>query len=210
MFMPIEPQRRYTRSTAAAVACLDAQFTQMRLKAKLGTRCATARRDALALMKITAAKNSRFVPDKLACFPDLAGWTVGCSCHEPQWIGRTGPHRTRLTNSQLKTATSTFYPTSACLHAPVGETDFIRQRIRCGSCKNVPLNPSPDPMSYKRSRATFEADLHAPYALFGTPLPDESDGRDDGSYLPLWKQDVRDDKGRRRLHGAFTGGWSAG
>ncbi|KAG6012311.1 hypothetical protein E4U54_007606 [Claviceps lovelessii] len=65
-------------------------------------------------------------------------------------------------------------------------------------------------MSYKRSRSTFEADVHAPYALFGTPLPDENDARDDGSYLPLWKQDVRDEKGRRRLHGAFTGGWSAG
>ncbi|OAA51646.1 DUF1604 domain protein [Metarhizium rileyi] len=65
-------------------------------------------------------------------------------------------------------------------------------------------------MSYKRSRSTFEADTHAPYAVFGTPLPDETDARDDGSYLPLWKQDVRDDKGRRRLHGAFTGGWSAG
>ncbi|KHN99061.1 DUF1604 domain protein [Metarhizium album ARSEF 1941] len=65
-------------------------------------------------------------------------------------------------------------------------------------------------MSYKRSRSTFEADLDAPYALFGTPLPHESDPRDHGSYLPLWKQDVRDEKGRRRLHGAFTGGWSAG
>ncbi|KAG5915867.1 hypothetical protein E4U42_007890 [Claviceps africana] len=65
-------------------------------------------------------------------------------------------------------------------------------------------------MSYKRSRSTFEADVHAPYALFGTPLPDENDARDDGSYLPLWKQDMRDEKGRRRLHGAFTGGWSAG
>ncbi|KAL6902726.1 hypothetical protein GGI43DRAFT_433534 [Trichoderma evansii] len=64
-------------------------------------------------------------------------------------------------------------------------------------------------MSYKRSRATFEADLHAPYAIFGTPLPEDGE-RDDGSYLPLWKQEVRDEKGRRRLHGAFTGGWSAG
>lgn len=64
-------------------------------------------------------------------------------------------------------------------------------------------------MSYKRTRATFEADLHAPYAIFGTPLPEDGE-RDDGSYLPLWKQEVRDEKGRRRLHGAFTGGWSAG
>ncbi|OAA62938.1 hypothetical protein ISF_04814 [Cordyceps fumosorosea ARSEF 2679] len=64
--------------------------------------------------------------------------------------------------------------------------------------------------TYKRSRATFESEQHAPYALFGTPLPDEIEGRDDGSYLPLWKQDVRDERGRKRLHGAFTGGWSAG
>lgn len=66
-------------------------------------------------------------------------------------------------------------------------------------------------MSYKRSRSTFETDSnHAPYALFGTPLPDEADSRDDGAYLPLWKQEVRDERGRKRLHGAFTGGWSAG
>lgn len=65
-------------------------------------------------------------------------------------------------------------------------------------------------MSNKRSRSTFEADLDAPYAVFGTPLPNEDDARDDGAYLPVWKQDVRDEKGRRRLHGAFTGGWSAG
>lgn len=66
------------------------------------------------------------------------------------------------------------------------------------------------PMSYKRSRATYEADLNAPFAVFGTPLPDEAEARDDGSYLPLWKQEVRDERGRKRLHGAFTGGWSAG
>lgn len=64
-------------------------------------------------------------------------------------------------------------------------------------------------MSYKRSRSTFEASGHAPYVLFGTPLPEESE-RDDNSYLPVWKQDVRDERGRKRLHGAFTGGWSAG
>lgn len=64
-------------------------------------------------------------------------------------------------------------------------------------------------MSYKRSRSTFEAGGHAPFALFGTPLPEESE-RDENSYLPVWKQDVRDERGRKRLHGAFTGGWSAG
>ncbi|KAL0469422.1 hypothetical protein QR685DRAFT_526422 [Neurospora intermedia] len=69
-------------------------------------------------------------------------------------------------------------------------------------------------MSYKRSRATFEADLTAqqsPYVFFGTPLPPrDPEVRDDGSYVPIWKQEVRDERGRKRLHGAFTGGFSAG
>jgi G patch domain-containing protein 1 len=65
-------------------------------------------------------------------------------------------------------------------------------------------------MSYKRSRSTYEEHQPAPYALFGTPLPDEHEARDDGSYVPVWKQEVRDERGRKRLHGAFTGGFSAG
>ena len=69
-------------------------------------------------------------------------------------------------------------------------------------------------MAYKRSRATFEADLQAqqsPYAIYGTPLPPlDPDTRDDGSYVPVWKQEVTDEQGRKRLHGAFTGGFSAG
>ncbi|KAH9907344.1 DUF1604-domain-containing protein [Xylariomycetidae sp. FL2044] len=69
-------------------------------------------------------------------------------------------------------------------------------------------------MSYKRSRATFEADLQAqqsPFVLYGTALPPaDSEVRDDGSYVPVWKQEVRDERGRKRLHGAFTGGFSAG
>ena len=69
-------------------------------------------------------------------------------------------------------------------------------------------------MASKRSRATFEADLQAqqsPFVVYGTPLPplDESI-RDDGSYVPIWKQQVTDEQGRKRLHGAFTGGFSAG
>ncbi|GKT65878.1 G-patch domain-containing protein 1 [Colletotrichum tofieldiae] len=66
----------------------------------------------------------------------------------------------------------------------------------------------------KRSHATFEADLNdqaAAHVAFGTPLPPlDPDVRDDGSYVPVHKQEVRDERGRRRLHGAFTGGWSAG
>lgn len=69
-------------------------------------------------------------------------------------------------------------------------------------------------MAYKRPRAAYESDgppLHAPYALYGTPLPAyDPEARDDGSYVPVWKQEVTDERGRKRLHGAFTGGFSAG
>ncbi|EDN03939.1 conserved hypothetical protein [Histoplasma mississippiense (nom. inval.)] len=67
-------------------------------------------------------------------------------------------------------------------------------------------------MATKRSRATFEYEhFHAPYAIYGTPLPPlDPEVRDDDSYIPVWKQEVRDDQGRKRLHGAFTGGFSAG
>jgi len=71
-----------------------------------------------------------------------------------------------------------------------------------------------DDMAVKRSRATYEADLRkeqSPFAAFGTPLPPrDPDVRDDGSYVPVWKQEVRDERGLKRLHGAFTGGFSAG
>ncbi|KAK1637132.1 hypothetical protein BDP81DRAFT_318306 [Colletotrichum phormii] len=66
----------------------------------------------------------------------------------------------------------------------------------------------------KRSHAIYEADLHdeaAAHVAFGTPLPPlDPEVRDDGAYVPVHKQEVRDEHGRRRLHGAFTGGWSAG
>ncbi|OHE94526.1 hypothetical protein CORC01_10159 [Colletotrichum orchidophilum] len=66
----------------------------------------------------------------------------------------------------------------------------------------------------KRSHAIYETDFHdeaTVHVAFGTPLPPlDPDVRDDGSYVPVHKQEVRDEHGRRRLHGAFTGGWSAG
>ncbi|KAJ8607291.1 hypothetical protein MRB53_040389 [Persea americana] len=69
-------------------------------------------------------------------------------------------------------------------------------------------------MSYKRPRSAFEADLQSaqsPYVIYGTPLPPvDAEVRDDGSYVPVWKQEVTDERGRKRLHGAFTGGFSAG
>ncbi|TCD61711.1 hypothetical protein EIP91_008020 [Steccherinum ochraceum] len=48
------------------------------------------------------------------------------------------------------------------------------------------------------------------FCLIGTPLPPLEKSKDKGEFVPLWKQEVRDEKGRRRLHGAFTGGFSAG
>jgi G patch domain-containing protein 1 len=66
-------------------------------------------------------------------------------------------------------------------------------------------------MAHKRSRATFEADSQSPYVYYGTPLPPlDADVRDDGSYVPIWKQEATDEYGRKRFHGAFTGGHSAG
>jgi G patch domain-containing protein 1 len=66
-------------------------------------------------------------------------------------------------------------------------------------------------MTHKRSRTAFETDSPSPYVLYGTPLPRlDPDVRDDGSYVPIWKQEVTDERGRKRLHGAFTGGFSAG
>lgn len=71
-------------------------------------------------------------------------------------------------------------------------------------------------MAYKRPRAHSPHDSQkrsrggasSNYVSLGTELPDE-DG-DDGAFVPVWKQTVTDDRGRRRLHGAFTGGFSAG
>ncbi|XP_072984098.1 G patch domain-containing protein TGH homolog isoform X2 [Typha latifolia] len=58
------------------------------------------------------------------------------------------------------------------------------------------------------------------YVFYGTPIEREEDTSarkrkaiaDAGQLrtLPAWKQEVRDEGGRRRFHGAFTGGFSAG
>ncbi|KAA1096449.1 hypothetical protein PGT21_017037 [Puccinia graminis f. sp. tritici] len=49
------------------------------------------------------------------------------------------------------------------------------------------------------------------FVKIGTPLPSLSSTKaDQNVFLPIWKQEVTDEQGRRRLHGAFTGGFSAG
>ncbi|KAG8861495.1 hypothetical protein FRB96_002944 [Tulasnella sp. 330] len=48
------------------------------------------------------------------------------------------------------------------------------------------------------------------FCLIGSPLPPLEKAKDLGEFQPVWNQEVRDEKGRRRFHGAFTGGFSAG
>jgi hypothetical protein len=68
--------------------------------------------------------------------------------------------------------------------------------------------------SQKRGRAALDADSknpQSPFVFYGTSLPAfDAHARDDGSYVPLWQQTAIDEKGRKRFHGAFTGGFSAG
>ncbi|KAI4700473.1 hypothetical protein J4E89_010924 [Alternaria sp. Ai002NY15] len=70
-------------------------------------------------------------------------------------------------------------------------------------------------MAYKRPRAPSPTNAQkrsrggpTTYISLGTGLPEEE--ADDGAFVPVWKQTVTDERGRRRLHGAFTGGFSAG
>ncbi|TKY85017.1 hypothetical protein EX895_006097 [Sporisorium graminicola] len=49
------------------------------------------------------------------------------------------------------------------------------------------------------------------FCTIGTPLPSlTSHKKDQNELKPIWQQEARDAQGRRRFHGAFTGGWSAG
>ncbi|KAK9366530.1 hypothetical protein V1509DRAFT_641645 [Lipomyces kononenkoae] len=63
-------------------------------------------------------------------------------------------------------------------------------------------------MSRKRPLSTAQ---HASPSLvdslfLGTPIADA----DQNSFAPVWRQEARDERGRKRFHGAFTGGFSAG
>ncbi|WWD20137.1 hypothetical protein CI109_104613 [Kwoniella shandongensis] len=53
--------------------------------------------------------------------------------------------------------------------------------------------------------------LNESFVQIGTPLPALNERKGDKlEYVPEWQQEVRDEQGRRRFHGAFTGGFSAG
>lgn len=75
---------------------------------------------------------------------------------------------------------------------------------------------------FKNSLAGIMSDSdNENYVFFGTPLQQETESHagqhhktvQDPSLtksLPVWQQEVTDAEGRRRFHGAFTGGYSAG
>jgi G patch domain-containing protein 1 len=54
--------------------------------------------------------------------------------------------------------------------------------------------------------------LSESFVSVGTALPSLIDPKkkDLNEFKPAWEQEVLDEQGRRRFHGAFTGGFSAG
>ncbi|KAK4046379.1 hypothetical protein OIV83_006102 [Microbotryomycetes sp. JL201] len=53
--------------------------------------------------------------------------------------------------------------------------------------------------------------LQESFVTVGTALPSLATTKKDANeFKPIWEQEVYDEQGRRRLHGAFTGGFSAG
>jgi len=73
-------------------------------------------------------------------------------------------------------------------------------------------------MSSKKPSAEYEANHgggsnsnSAPLVAFGNTLPAlDSETRNNKSYVPVWKQEVTEEDGRKRGYGAFTRGFSAG
>jgi G patch domain-containing protein 1 len=51
--------------------------------------------------------------------------------------------------------------------------------------------------------------LDGKFVLFGSAFEADADSKAK-AFVPVWKQQAVDDQGRRRFHGAFTGGFSAG
>ena len=48
-----------------------------------------------------------------------------------------------------------------------------------------------------------------PYVFVGTPFV-QGHGGEKEVFKPIWQQEAKDERGRKRFHGAFTGGFSAG
>ncbi|GAA5836226.1 hypothetical protein JCM11251_007400 [Rhodosporidiobolus azoricus] len=73
-------------------------------------------------------------------------------------------------------------------------------------------------MSSSRLKRTLEradegqyGNITESFVTVGTALPALTDNKKDkNEFKPQWEQEVYDEQGRRRFHGAFTGGFSAG
>ncbi|KAE8268732.1 hypothetical protein A4X09_0g3610 [Tilletia walkeri] len=63
----------------------------------------------------------------------------------------------------------------------------------------------------ERDGGVVGGNIDESFVIIGTPLPALSSlKRDNNELKPIWEQEVRDEQGRQRFHGAFTGGFSAG
>ncbi|KAG0145667.1 hypothetical protein CROQUDRAFT_658316 [Cronartium quercuum f. sp. fusiforme G11] len=63
----------------------------------------------------------------------------------------------------------------------------------------------------KRAAESGMDNVDESFVKIGTALPALSSNKvDKNEFVPVWQQEVKDEQGRRRLHGAFTGGFSAG
>lgn len=62
----------------------------------------------------------------------------------------------------------------------------------------------------RRAAAHSTTQTSLSFVQLGTPLPSLGHQSSGSAYKPLWEQEVLDEQGRRRFHGAFTGGYSAG
>ncbi|KAI5480629.1 G-patch and DUF1604 domain containing protein [Pseudohyphozyma bogoriensis] len=61
------------------------------------------------------------------------------------------------------------------------------------------------------TKAGAAGTIEESFVTVGTPLPSLLSKKGDvGEFKPVWEQEVVDEQGRRRFHGAFTGGFSAG
>lgn len=84
----------------------------------------------------------------------------------------------------------------------------------CGCCWSHKATMSSNRLRKHLSNldAEDQATANESFVLIGTPLPSllTSKRTDPNEGKPIWEQEVRDEQGRRRFHGAFTGGWSAG
>ncbi|CAN6221392.1 unnamed protein product, partial [Urochloa humidicola] len=93
----------------------------------------------------------------------------------------SSPPRRRASTGELGLAAPRSLPAPATMGAESDDEDLV--------VYGTPIEREEDTSARKRRAVAEAGQLRA---------------------LPAWKQEVRDEEGRRRFHGAFTGGFSAG